>query len=143
MRRCPVSLLCSRGMSPGASLGSCPSRYHPCFPKSIAELLRVPSADGESDASRRGSSPSRTESAHQSSRLVRASKSSVAFRPTLGRRWSSEPCRRACGGRGAERGSLQPASRPEPVHHDAVAGGTVPQPQHLWGLSEYLGCRRR
>lgn len=150
---------------PNTSLGLCPSSYHLCFLKSTSEILRVPFANDEGDVSWHGILPDKTKSAHHCSScwflslrstapclcctrhhissLVRALKSSVAFRPTLGQRSSSELCRRICGGSGVERGSLHPASWPKPVYHEAVTGVTVPQPQHLQGVSKYLGRWRR
>lgn len=68
-------------------------------------------------------------------------KSGVAFRPTLGQRSSLESCWCI-----AEQWSgawvLQPASRPEPLCPEAGTGATVPEPQHLQGVSQYLGCWR-
>lgn len=160
MRQCLVSLLCSNGVCPNMSLGSCPSRYHLCFPKSISEILHVPFANDEGDASWHGSLPDKTKSVHhllvpvpslhrplpvlhrtsgQQAGPCFEVKWSVTFRPTLGQRSSLELCRRICRGSGVERGSLQPASRPKPVYHEAVTGVTVPQPQHLWGVANTWG----
>lgn len=146
MSQCPVSLLCSHGVRPNTSLGSCPSRYHLCFPKSISEIFHVPFASMKvmlHDTrvcltkpswcthcsscwfpSLRSTAPCLCSQDSRSAgwSVLWSQTKGYFFRPTLGQRSRLELCHRTRGGCGVERGFLQPASRPKPVYHKAVTG---------------------